>query len=211
MPVFDISTEGFFPCFFENQDNEDCLLSLVNAIIQPKRPFVSATLYQEGQLTAIRRENAIIYVVNCKTAQDERVELSLILGMDHSFEPFVIQTFIGMIKNTIFDNKYSMTLMFSETSHPDNKEDYKRIYKMDKKEQADSKEGDDDSFFTEQKCVMLSMDKFTYKDATSLEQLWLTFFKDPDSDLLVKHPSLPVELAKAMVFAKKKASETTAQ
>lgn len=200
MNGLEYSEDGVFSHVFLPSENEDCLVSMLNALAPMESPLVSATFQQNGALAVVYRENSAIYIANCKNQKGQTVEISLILGMDHSMEPMLVQTFMKMAmdQQTVKDDKkFCVTaIMFVEEARYPEEEHHKRIMVMENKENAEGS-----SQMEHQKFIVYSYDKFKFRDFTAMEELWLTFLYDTNSDILVKNPALPNEIRKAMNVA----------
>lgn len=201
MSVLDYREEGLFTRLFADKNNEDCLLSFLNAMTFMESPLVSATVHTEKGLSVVRRENSAIFIATCENQLGETVEISLVLGMDFSMEPFLLQTFMQMVKNNQTghlegrEKTYYMTISFLEKGHPED-QGHKRIMALENRNDPDS-----GAFVTKQKFLVYSMDKFKFRNPTSAEEIWLAFLKDPKHKLLVEHPDLPAVIKKAMEIA----------
>lgn len=189
----------FFQLF--SQD-EDMLLSFLNNALRLESVLVKASFYQDGKLTVVQRENSAIYIVTCENEDGNVVEVSMILGMDSSFEPMIAQTFAKMVAmnqtGELFgeEKKFYETIMFVGDGRS-SKDGYKRIVTL-----SNENESVVHGHLLEQKLVVFAMNKFEMSNPFSFEELWLTYFMDTEHPLLVKHPQIPEILERAMAFAK---------
>lgn len=200
MKGLDFREEGIFTQVFVPEENQDCLVSLLNGLVEMDSPLVSATFHQNGGLAIVRRENSCIYIADCRNQRGQTVEISLILGMDGSMEPMLVQTFMKMAVDQQISGQGKVfsvnAVMFMEAARDVN-DTYKRILMMENKI-----EGKDTLNMENQKFFVYSMNKFKFANPASLEEVWLTFLENPQHELLLRHPALPEPLQKAIELTK---------
>lgn len=182
---------------------ESCLVSFLNALIPMDCPLVSANIFQKDNpqaLSVVRRENSAIFVINCRNEKGETMEISLIMGMDHSMLPHLLRAFMGMVGGNETENlegeekTYYASIMLAEKGNPQEKGHKSHfIYQKNKDERPSP-------FYSQQKFVFYAMDQYKFRDPKLMEELWLCFLREPHSPLLEKHPMLPENLVKARAF-----------
>lgn len=191
----------FFRLF--SQD-EDALLSFLNNALLPEHMLVKASFYQDGKLAVLERENSAIYIITCENEEGNRVEISVVLGMDESFEPMIGKTFMQMVAQNQTGNLsgsekvFYSTMMFMAEGER-GKGTYKRVMSL-----SHEKAPEMEAHFAEQKMIVYTMNQFEMTNPFSMEEVWLTYFMDTEHPLLTKHPQLPEMVVRAMDFANKK-------
>lgn len=201
MTMLDYTENGLFARLFTSSSHEDCLCAFLNSVVPLVHPLVSATLRSEGQLSVVRRENTVIYIVTGQDSEGAKVEISMVLGVDNAMEPFLLQTFMQMVSQNHTGDLpptgkiYYHTLMFTAQAR-DEGEGYKRVLSLENRNSPNAF-----SFITSQKFVTIAFEQFKFLDPFDKEQLWLAFLLGGAEDKFKTHPNLPEELKKAMEFA----------
>lgn len=199
MRGLDFREEALFSQLFVPEQNQDCLVSMLNAMLDMESPLVSASFYQNGGLAVVRRDNSCIYIAKCTNEKGQTVEVSMILGMDSTMEPMLVKTFMGMAADQQIHGKgqvFSVNAILFLQNARTPEDSYKRIMVME------NTQGDTSLNMEDQRFIVYSMDKFVFNRPDQLEELWLTFLKDPENDLLLRHPSLPEPIKKAILFSR---------
>lgn len=201
--LLDYREDKFFHQFFTNPSNEDALCSFLGTLTERESPFVSATIDLSQENACFRRDNSVVYLFQCQTKEGDLFEVSVVLGMGISMiDPFR-ESFLRMVLGNAIEQRLqekplhlgSLMLLYPHHQMSDSPHESAVMLapKMTEK---------DEIYLNKQKFHVYSLERFRFTNPQAIQELWLTFLKDPTNELLVKHPMLPPEVKKAMDFAK---------
>lgn len=197
MHLFERFNRDLFP-FFQNLENEDCLLHLLNSLLDMESPLVSCFFYTMTQEPVLNKEDYSMISVIGKNQDNDRVEITLIFSKDNAMEGYLSQQFGRMVSASSLDHfrgaekTYCQMIHFQETVEEE-KETFKKTVGL-----RSVQEGSDIQLFLKQNMTMYYMNQLPTPKTE--EELWLVFLNDPLSPLLQEHPNLPDCLKRAIDF-----------